>query len=181
MSDQTAVYRLYDAEDSLLYVGITATPKKRFSEHAASKPWWPRVTRHSINWADSRGQALDEERRAIENEKPLYNSQHALPCLAADVAVVFAQYKHDYEMEKRLRGPMKEMAARELKAGASVGQLAKWTGLTPEVFRRMARDLGIERKRPPTVGRLGQTAVAEGLSMGLVTQAEMDGTEESNA
>ena len=36
----------------------------------------------------------------------------------------------------------------------TVGQLAKWTCLTPEVFRRRARQLGIERRRPPTVGKL---------------------------
>ncbi|MGW1071536.1 hypothetical protein [Streptomyces sp. NPDC002537] len=67
---------------------------------------------------------------------------------------VFARYKAHYEGERDLKPKMREMAARQLQAGMSVGQLAKLTGLTPEVFRRMARDLGIERKRPPTVGRL---------------------------
>jgi hypothetical protein len=52
---------------------------------------------------------------------------------------------------------MLEAADRALLAGATVGQLANWTGLTPEVFRRRARVLGVERKRPPTVGKLADT------------------------
>lgn len=71
-----------------------------------------------------------------------------------DAAETFANYKTAYEDERRIKPEMLEFADRELKAGATVGQLAAWTGLTPEVFRRRARALGVERKRPPTVGKL---------------------------
>lgn len=72
-----------------------------------------------------------------------------------DATHVFAKYKAHYEGERELKPQMLEIADRELKAGATVGQLAKLTGLTPEVFRRRARTLGVEHKRPPTVGKLG--------------------------
>jgi hypothetical protein len=71
-----------------------------------------------------------------------------------DASDAFARYKKAYEDERALKPDMLEFADRELKAGATVGQLAAWTGLTPEVFRRRARALGVERKRPPTVGKL---------------------------
>lgn len=71
-----------------------------------------------------------------------------------DAAALFARYKEHYEAERDLKPDMIETADRELKAGATVGELAKLTGLTPEVFRRRARALGVERKRPPTVGKL---------------------------
>lgn len=71
-----------------------------------------------------------------------------------DAAAVFARYKELHEGERALKPEMLSLADRELKAGASVGQLAKLTGLLPEVFRRRARTLGVERKRPPTVGPL---------------------------
>jgi hypothetical protein len=71
-----------------------------------------------------------------------------------EAAETFAHYKEHYEGERELKPEMLEFADRELKAGATVGQLAAWTGLTPEVFRRRARALGVERKRPPTVGKL---------------------------
>lgn len=80
-----------------------------------------------------------------------------------DASDVFARYKSVYEEERDLKPEMREMAKRELKAGATVSQLAKLTGLTPEVFRRMARDLGVERRRDPTVGKLKpQTAAPAG-------------------
>ncbi|MEU5426884.1 hypothetical protein AB0H73_14945 [Streptomyces olivoreticuli] len=77
-----------------------------------------------------------------------------------DARDLFARYKHHYEGERDLKPQMRELAARELLAGATVGQLATLTGLTPEVFRRMARDLGVERKRPPTVGKLAPASVS---------------------
>lgn len=74
-----------------------------------------------------------------------------------DAADTFARYKAHYEGERALKPEMLQFADRELKAGATVGQLATWTGLTPEVFRRRARALGVERKRPPTVGKVAGT------------------------
>lgn len=71
-----------------------------------------------------------------------------------NAADVYARYKAHYEGERGLKPKMLESADADLQAGATVGQLAAWTGLTPEVFRRRARALGVERKRPPTVGRL---------------------------
>lgn len=71
-----------------------------------------------------------------------------------DATETFARYKAHYEGERALKPEMLEFADRELKAGATVGQLAKLTGLTPEVFRRRARALGVEHKRAPTVGKL---------------------------
>lgn len=73
-------------------------------------------------------------------------------------AEVFAQYKAHVEGERKLKPEVEEAADRALADGATVGQLARHTGLTPEVFRRRARALGIERKRPPTVGKLSPAA-----------------------
>lgn len=67
---------------------------------------------------------------------------------------LFGRYKTAYETERELKPAVQEAADRALKGGASVGWLAKQTGLTPEVFRRRARALGVEHKRPPTVGKL---------------------------
>jgi len=73
-----------------------------------------------------------------------------------DAAHTFARYKAHYEGERALKPEMLEHADQALKGGATVGQLAAWTGLTPEVFRRRARKLGVERRRPPTVGPLAE-------------------------
>jgi len=68
-----AVYRLYDAPGTLLYVGVTDNPTARFAEHAKVKPWWPAVARKTMAWHDSRTEALEAETLAIASEQPLHN------------------------------------------------------------------------------------------------------------
>jgi hypothetical protein len=70
-----------------------------------------------------------------------------------ETARTYGRYRKALETERELRDPVREQAARDLHAGATVTQLAKLTGMTPEVFRRIARAEGVERKREPTVGR----------------------------
>lgn len=148
---RTAIYRLYDVDDRLLYVGICEDPKQRWAQHAADKPWWPDVIRRDIEWIATREAAEAMEKEAIVGEKPLHNAKHALPDVSSEeTAALFAEYKATVEKERALRGPVKDAAAHELRAGVSIGQLARLTGLTDEVFRRIAREIGVARKRPPT-------------------------------
>ncbi|PBC80140.1 hypothetical protein BX265_4976 [Streptomyces sp. TLI_235] len=71
-----------------------------------------------------------------------------------DEAQLFARYKRAREAEKRLLAEVKAAAPHSLRAGATVSQLAAMTGLSDEVFRRIARAEGVERLREPTVGKL---------------------------
>lgn len=71
-----------------------------------------------------------------------------------DAARLYARYRKARETEAELKPEVRELATRDLKAGATVGQLAKLTGLSDEYFRRIARAEGVEHKRPPTVGKL---------------------------
>lgn len=72
----TAVYRLYDRDNTLLYVGISNRPDLRFKQHAADKPWWPQVFRREVRMFRTRSQALRAEEVAIRSERPLYNIVH---------------------------------------------------------------------------------------------------------
>lgn len=73
---------------------------------------------------------------------------------APETARLFARYKRARELEKQLLAEVKAAAPAELHAGATVAQLAGLTGLSDEVFRRIARAEGVERRREPTVGKL---------------------------
>lgn len=73
---QVGLYRLYNAADQLLYIGITSDPKERWRQHQGDKSWWPEVTRKTIEWIDDRGTALSREASAIKTERPLYNGTH---------------------------------------------------------------------------------------------------------
>lgn len=78
-----------------------------------------------------------------------------------DAAHLFSRFKRANDTAKALLPEVKEFAARELKAGATVRDLANLTGLTDELFRRIARAEGVERLRPPTVGREVQQPAGE--------------------
>ncbi|MFF6940445.1 GIY-YIG nuclease family protein [Streptomyces lavendulae] len=83
-SPETAVYRIYDVADALLYVGITNDTETRWRDHLLSKPWWRSdAHRYEVAWYPTRGDALAEEQRAIQNEHPKHNWMHAvLPRIA---------------------------------------------------------------------------------------------------
>lgn len=68
----TCVYRLYDAADRLLYVGLSMSPHGRFEKHKR-KPWWRDVERTEIEWFAGREAAKAAERSAIHHENPLHN------------------------------------------------------------------------------------------------------------
>jgi predicted GIY-YIG superfamily endonuclease len=71
----TTVYRLFDANDRLLYVGTSAEPQGRWEQHAREKLWWSAVTRAEVDWHPSRTDAMAAERAAIQNENPLHNDK----------------------------------------------------------------------------------------------------------
>lgn len=72
--ERTALYRFYDADGRLLYVGITKNLKQRWYHHSVSQLWWPAVSRKEVEWWDTREAASVAEREAIRAERPLYNA-----------------------------------------------------------------------------------------------------------
>jgi predicted GIY-YIG superfamily endonuclease len=74
---RTALYRFYDSDDDLIYVGITSDPEVRFAQHAADKAWWPDVVRRDVIWYGRRADALAAEEAAIKKHVPCHNKQHS--------------------------------------------------------------------------------------------------------
>ena len=72
------LYRLYDAEDQLLYIGISWSAIARMSQHKAEKPWFGDVARIEVTKCSSRAEATNLERQAIQAERPLHNKQHTV-------------------------------------------------------------------------------------------------------
>ncbi|MEV6738647.1 type II toxin-antitoxin system prevent-host-death family antitoxin [Streptomyces sp. NPDC051104] len=71
--ERTAVYRLFDEDEALLYVGVAQDPRVRFRQHRREKPWWPQVAVREVEWHDSREQALKAEADTIARELPRHN------------------------------------------------------------------------------------------------------------
>ncbi len=75
MSQQTAVYRFFDVDDVLLYVGITKNFEARKQQHKGTKTWWAEVDsdRTIVTWYDDEPTALRAELDAINGEHPVHN------------------------------------------------------------------------------------------------------------
>jgi predicted GIY-YIG superfamily endonuclease len=75
---QTALYRFFNAEGQLLYVGITHRLRHRWREHARTyaATWWPKAASRTVEWYPNRIEAQRAEQEAIKAEAPLYNVMH---------------------------------------------------------------------------------------------------------
>jgi S-DNA-T family DNA segregation ATPase FtsK/SpoIIIE len=74
---ETALYRHFDAEGRLLYVGITNNYRRRSGEHEDSKPWWRLVASTTVERFPTRKEAEAAEKAAIKTEWPEKNDLHA--------------------------------------------------------------------------------------------------------
>jgi predicted GIY-YIG superfamily endonuclease len=90
-NEATALYRLYDAADVLLYVGATHNPKARWYNHQRERAWWPQVARIEMTWLNSRSEALQAERKVIASEEPLHNTDHH----PVNAPAALARRRHD--------------------------------------------------------------------------------------
>jgi predicted DNA-binding transcriptional regulator AlpA len=70
------LYRHYDRDGVLLYVGISASTFTRVKQHKSESHWFRRITAITIEHFETMSQAAESERLAIKSEKPLYNKTH---------------------------------------------------------------------------------------------------------
>lgn len=75
-SKRCALYRHFDADDLLLYLGISDNPVQRGKDHARDSDWVQYAVRAEVTWHSSRAEALAAEAAAIVAERPLFNQQH---------------------------------------------------------------------------------------------------------
>ena len=109
-SERTALYRLYNTADELLYVGISSNFGHRWTAHAHVQPWWPEVQRQTVEWYPSRAEALTAETAAIETENPRYNGG------------LLARTDRPGEVEQAVRERLKELRQR---SNRSQGDIAR--------------------------------------------------------
>jgi hypothetical protein len=73
---ETALYRWWDEEDLLLYVGETGNLGSRTKGHVKGSSWMEFAARSSVVRYPSRSLALASEEVAIKTEHPLFNFKH---------------------------------------------------------------------------------------------------------
>lgn len=126
----TALYRLYDADEALLYVGIAVDPPVRLRIHSGEKTWWPQVARHTVEWHPDRPSAEVAEVAAIVTEKPRYNVEHSTTRARGDA---LAEYRSKYPKPRQIRIAVqmwndfgKATKAAGTSRAAVIGEFMRW-------------------------------------------------------
>lgn len=70
------VYRYYNDEGVLLYIGESLSYIRRLSEHLKKASWVESVCSVTLERFDTKKQAQNAEREAIEKENPVFNKQY---------------------------------------------------------------------------------------------------------
>lgn len=70
------LYRLYDRDGDLLYIGVSKDPWRRFRGHRRTSPWIRKARRGRIQVFPTIDAALAAEREAIRTERPRFNVVH---------------------------------------------------------------------------------------------------------
>lgn len=73
------LYRFYDVQGELLYVGITGNIQNRMGQHRATQAWWDLVGTMTVQRFDSRKESEIAERTAIRDESPIFNTARHSP------------------------------------------------------------------------------------------------------
>jgi predicted GIY-YIG superfamily endonuclease len=80
----TYLYRCFDRDGQLLYVGVTDNVERRKREHAKDKFWWHDVARVTRMAFQRRTEALWAEWAVISTCAPVYNCSATIPLVPGD-------------------------------------------------------------------------------------------------
>ena len=75
----TSLYRHFDRDGRLLYVGISKNAIARLGDHKRKASWYPDIRNVSIASYPNRDAALRAEARAIRTENPIHNAMRPAP------------------------------------------------------------------------------------------------------
>lgn len=76
MTQINVLYRVFNADGDLLYVGATTNPALRFTAHNGAKDWWCQATSITMEHFAEWDRLVLAEAEAIRSENPRYNEQH---------------------------------------------------------------------------------------------------------
>lgn len=164
---RTAVYRLYDAGDDLIYVGITNDPRIRWSGHAHQKPWWGSVTLREVEWYATREEAEIVEAEVISTLRPKWNidggeprrgqpgspSGHLRDGWKPDERIL--QLVDQYDQEQRnlaqARDTLEAEIVRVMRTGVAASRIAKFLPISTPKLQAMGKRAGVPLLRKATV------------------------------
>ena len=82
---KTALYRHFDADGTLLYVGISNTVFQRTATHLHTAEWAAQIDTIKVQWFDTRDEAAQVEAEAVVSERPLFNRMFSVTASGASI------------------------------------------------------------------------------------------------
>lgn len=73
---ETQLYRHFDQENRLIYVGISLSTAARLAQHRCNSEWFDKIVKITIERYPDKFTAIAAEIKAIETEKPMFNVSH---------------------------------------------------------------------------------------------------------
>lgn len=74
---ETSVYRHYDSDNILLYIGISQDFLSRTFMHKRSAHWWRQIATIKVEHFSAREDAEIAEKLAIIKERPIFNTTYS--------------------------------------------------------------------------------------------------------
>lgn len=147
------LYRMFTADERLLYVGLTCNPPARFRQHRGASPWWSDVANIRLEHFATHQELVQAEQAAIQAEKPVYN---------------VARYSGQRE---RREPPMVPISALRTILGWSLsdlaGEVAKHLDHRPSTYTLCAFEIGHPEAASPEL--LAAAEAAYGLDPGAIS------------
>lgn len=79
LCNPACLYRHYNADKTLLYIGISTTFFTRLRDHKSVSHWFNEIVTVTIQHFTTLQEALKAETCAIKHERPLYNKKDLVP------------------------------------------------------------------------------------------------------
>lgn len=101
---KTQLYRHFDADRKLLYLGISLSTFARLSQHKDHSPWFEQIKTVEIEHFETREEAMAAERKAIKTENPKFNiaMKKTLAEIQKEQKVLFAESRSVLEESAKL-------------------------------------------------------------------------------
>jgi predicted GIY-YIG superfamily endonuclease len=96
----SSVYRHFDKDDNLLYVGRSVNPLARLGMHKYQSDWFDQIATVKIERFDAHEDAVKAEEIAIRVEKPIHNIQCTKPVKLSNFGPKIPR-KHELEALER--------------------------------------------------------------------------------
>lgn len=145
---RTALYRHFNKDGVLLYVGITLRVIDRLAQHSNQSCWYDQIAYIKVEYFETRDEAIKAEQLVIVREKPLFNKQFNPEARKDKVAVVS---KKPRTPVSRCLGPLPRVPNMQSRTPATAPLLgvkiinahgATLTSAQAEFYERRARVMG---------------------------------------